>query len=867
VGRVDQVGQEVVVVGHKEGVPDRIFGAEIGAERQSFELGGDVGARDAVGVEAGHQVDEERLGHGLGCQVLFAADAADVFGIAQVDLEDALEDRFGVVAQINGNTQTSRFEYDPLGRLKLRRDVNARGTNLDAITTFTYDGGGAPNPAAGQLFGQLTSTSSPDGVERTFFFNSQTRNLERTTQRVDGATFETRFEFDNVGRVDRIRYPAAATLPAVSVKNVFDDAGFLTAVRDGEAPDTAKPYWTFTDTDLHGQLAMETYGNGLRQSRTYDPYGRLDVTRTLPASGTPSSDVPIFALDIDYDPNGNVRSRNTTTRNQRETYAYDAHDRLTSDSFGNSAGRTFSYDAIGRRTTTSTLTYDPAHIHAIRTDGTFTYTYDAAGNRTRRATAAGVLKRFDYTFFGKPKAIWDELTPGRKSNEVTLRYDADMSRSVKTVLDPTTHAPKLVTTYMGGLYEQRAPKPSGNPEHVYYITNGSRVVAQISMLRGRTPDEVKKSYLHDDNLGSPRIISDGSAGFKEFDYDAFGTRRDPNWAITAPPANTTGVTMGFTAQETDDEHALINMKGRIYDPRTFQFITPDPFVQAPFSSTGLNRYAYVMHNPLTLVDPTGYYPRGVSKECSECSYFEDTPEPSPEPATEPEPTREPEPQEETKSEEATQSEEPTSDFGDELRSAGDVDFNDDAHSDLPGYGSGQDGPSIRAGEPLSYFSRYTDRATGQERLAPWEQGEPTAMDWFHYGGHEALNALEIGSFFVGGVLKGASSAGVITAEGTANAAKAALLRMQLAAEKVAGARLPQQIAGYRGHGIEQAIGREGVGVAARAMLDAFKNPLRIVGQSGGRFQMIGRDATIVINAEGKIITTWATNAAGIRVAP
>ena len=91
--------------------------------------------------------------------------------------------------------------------------------------------------------------------------------------------------------------------------------------------------------------------------------------------------------------------------------------------------------------------------------------------------------------------------------------------------------------------------------------------------------------------------------------------------------------------------------------------------------------------------------------------------------------------------------------------------------------------------------------------------------------------------------------------------------MQLAAEEAAGARLPQQIAGYTGHGIEQAIGREGVGVAPRAILDAFQNPLKIVGQSGSRFQMIGQDATIVVNAEGKIITTWANNAAGVRVAP
>jgi hypothetical protein len=91
--------------------------------------------------------------------------------------------------------------------------------------------------------------------------------------------------------------------------------------------------------------------------------------------------------------------------------------------------------------------------------------------------------------------------------------------------------------------------------------------------------------------------------------------------------------------------------------------------------------------------------------------------------------------------------------------------------------------------------------------------------------------------------------------------------MQLAAEEVAGTGLPQQITGYTKHGIEQAIGRDGVGVAARAILDAFKSPLKIIGQAGWRFQFTGQNAVVVLNAEGKVVTTWATNAAGVRVVP
>jgi hypothetical protein len=100
-----------------------------------------------------------------------------------------------------------------------------------------------------------------------------------------------------------------------------------------------------------------------------------------------------------------------------------------------------------------------------------------------------------------------------------------------------------------------------------------------------------------------------------------------------------------------------------------------------------------------------------------------------------------------------------------------------------------------------------------------------------------------------------------------SAAQAALLRSQLAAEEIAGARLPQAIRGYTRHGFNQAISREGVGVSTRALLDAFKNPLSITGQSGGRFVLTGSDAVVVVNAEGQVISTWATGSAGFRIVP
>jgi hypothetical protein len=48
------------------------------------------------------------------------------------------------------------------------------------------------------------------------------------------------------------------------------------------------------------------------------------------------------------------------------------------------------------------------------------------------------------------------------------------------------------------------------------------------------------------------------------------------------------------------------MNGRVYDPVLGRFLSPDPIVQAPHDTQGLNRYAYVRNNPLRNTDPSGF---------------------------------------------------------------------------------------------------------------------------------------------------------------------------------------------------------------------------------------------------------------------
>lgn len=58
---------------------------------------------------------------------------------------------------------------------------------------------------------------------------------------------------------------------------------------------------------------------------------------------------------------------------------------------------------------------------------------------------------------------------------------------------------------------------------------------------------------------------------------------------------------------------LIHMGGRIYDPAIGRMLNADPFVQAPGNSQSFNRYSYVMNNPVSLIDPSGYLWNPIKK--------------------------------------------------------------------------------------------------------------------------------------------------------------------------------------------------------------------------------------------------------------
>ena len=153
-------------------------------------------------------------------------------------------------------------------------------------------------------------------------------------------------------------------------------------------------------------------------------------------------------------------------------------------------------------------------------------------------------------------------------------------------------------------------KLDGNKEIKRYL-GGTIITLKLNSSDQLTGKDTH--YQYHDHLGSIDVITDHQGNVvQELSFDAWGERRD---AINWTNLNTTELvnfdssitTRGFTGHEMLDEVGVIHMNGRIYDPKIARFLQADPFVQDPMATQSLNRYSYVLNNPLNATDPSGYF--------------------------------------------------------------------------------------------------------------------------------------------------------------------------------------------------------------------------------------------------------------------
>ncbi|WP_437565852.1 RHS repeat-associated core domain-containing protein [Sorangium sp. So ce542] len=511
----------------------------------------------------------------------------DAYGrVRQLDDPDrgttvSIHDGFGeLVSSTDALGRETTWAYDALGRPRSRVD---RDGVERVTTTWTWD-------TAAHGIGKLHAFASRDG-EKTYGYTDRGQ-LDTISLRIDGerASLEARLGYDELGRVEAVTYPAPAGAAPFAVTYDHDAHGHVIAVRDRG---TGPAYWRLTDVDDAGRFREEVFGNGVVTERSY-----FADKQRLRHVATQSGAANVQDLDYGYDDLLNLTRRTDALQpeNTTERFRYDPLQRLTCAYLGDveraSAPCALRYDYhpngnLTFKSDVGTFSYDdPLHPHAITGAGAGSFAYDAVGNQIARPGGATVR----YTPFDLPERI----TQG--ASTITFGYDGDQQRIRKTT-------PEQETLYFGDLYERVTEAASGTVEHRYHVHSPERVVAIVS----RGGSDAGTRYVHVDHLGSVDALTDEDGDVIERrSYDPFGQRRNPVWGETAPASFASETTQGFTGHESDDELGLVNMKGRLYDPKIGRFLTTDPIVSIPSFGQSWNPYSYVLNNPLAYVDPGGF---------------------------------------------------------------------------------------------------------------------------------------------------------------------------------------------------------------------------------------------------------------------
>ncbi|OGO23025.1 MAG: hypothetical protein A2144_11670 [Chloroflexi bacterium RBG_16_50_9] len=103
-------------------------------------------------------------------------------------------------------------------------------------------------------------------------------------------------------------------------------------------------------------------------------------------------------------------------------------------------------------------------------------------------------------------------------------------------------------------------------------------------------------YVHQDHLGGTSVVSDASGALvNSIKYTPWGLTR----------AGDVPTDKKFTGQRLDNT-GLYYYGARYYDPQIGRFISPDTIVPSPANPQSLNRYSYVLNNPLKYTDPSGH---------------------------------------------------------------------------------------------------------------------------------------------------------------------------------------------------------------------------------------------------------------------
>ena len=491
-----------------------------------------------------------------------------------------------LISQTDAKTQTTTMKYDLLGRMIERTDP-------ECTSFWVYGSSNNSGSTGGNAIGKLVYTQRGD-KEKIYTHYDEYGRPNKVITTLFGKTFTTQTRYDAASRVNEITYPASIDYPTgLKVQNHYDTNGYLETVTD----DAGFKYWEALDQNARGQVTGFSLGNAVTTTtRHYNQInGLVDSITTSRAGGTGN----VQDLDFQFDVLGNLKERNAHRQSSllTETFSYDHLNRLKTATVAGQAQKSYQYDALGNltfKTGVGFYTYGGGNAgpHAVTNTsiGDKDYTYDANGNME-----TGDGRDMTWSSYNKPIHIT------QNGNSSAFVYGANRNRIRQINDDKTIY-------YVNSLFEQEFD--GLETTYVHYIKAGGSTIATIKSyetIDGGLSKPKETRYLHKDHLGGIETITDENASImSQLSYDPHGKRRNVDWTDDNGTLPEYDINRGFTGHEHLDNVGLIHMNGRVYDPTLGRFLSADPFVQFPESGQSLNRYSYVMNNPLSFSDPSGF---------------------------------------------------------------------------------------------------------------------------------------------------------------------------------------------------------------------------------------------------------------------
>jgi RHS repeat-associated protein len=497
------------------------------------------------------------------------------------------------------NDETISYDHDRLGRVTARRGDN------QTSATFRWD----LNKDG------LIAEEESGAIKKEYEYDSSARPTTVTTT-IEGNSYAVTTAYDSeYGRPKSMTYPNNLT-----VALTYNAQGYLSQESNAQSNYV---YRTITKQDAWGNITAATLTNETL-SGTYAYSARTgQMTSSVVKLGTEA----VHDLKYtNYDAYGNVITQTNDAVGASETFAYDTLHRLTKSTLtfnGSSAAIDYAYDAVGNLKKKSDYSADnnTAYSYKANTnqlqrvalkDGVTDvhFGYDIKGNLVSRGGAADDLTLENtYNAFNKPTRI------NRLGSTVNLSYGADLMRykQVRTVNNET-----ITTYYIDKVFEVELSGSGSDAtrEETTYLGDMA-VLIELTKSDGTAIDN-KIRFTHKDRLGSSATFTDHNGEVTtRRSYDPFGAPKGGDWA----PLSSLGMAArlynngqdmdmptrrGYTDHEHLDEVEIIHMNGRVYDYNVGRFLSVDPVIVDPTNTQAINPYSYVMNNPLSYTDPSGY---------------------------------------------------------------------------------------------------------------------------------------------------------------------------------------------------------------------------------------------------------------------